>query len=148
MPFFAYRSSPMDIHGTLATELPEPSQLLHHYSVASAVKSNTRPLWHHLIGTNNYPERSRHHHPQRQRQRPEDEWALQKESVSSNLYSGPRDCHIAVRSSLMTSILFHIRRNLLKNCFFLIENQLFSHFLNTILHYWTVKLLKIFKNLN
>ena len=32
--------------------------------------------------------------------------------------------------------------------FFLIENQLFSHFLNTILHYWTVELLKIFKNLN
>ena len=134
MPFFAYRSSPMDIHGTLATELPKPSQLLHHYSED-------------LIGTNNYPERSRHHHPQRQRQRPEDEWALQKESVSSNLYSGLRDCHIAVRSSLMTNIPFDIRRNLLKKCF-LIENQLFLHFLNAILHYWTVKQLKIFKNLN
>ena len=87
-------------------------------TAASASKSNTRPLRRCLIGTNDYLECSRHHHPRRRRRRPEDERALQKESVSSNLYSGPRDCHIAVRSSLMTSILFHIRLNLLEIFFF------------------------------
>ena len=54
--------------------------------VASAIKSNTRPLWHRLVVMNDDPKRSRRHHPwHRQRQRPEDKQALQKEIMLLNL---------------------------------------------------------------
>ena len=68
-------------------------------TTASASKSNARPLRRCLIGTNDYLECGRHHHPRRRR-RPEDERALQKESVSSNLqwterlpHRGPKFSH-------------------------------------------------------
>ena len=52
-----------------------------------------------------------------------------------------------VWSSVTKNIPMDIRRNLLENSFFN-ENKLFLHFLNTLLHYRTMKLLTIFNILN
>ena len=59
-----------------------------------------------------------------------------------------RETATSVWSSLTKIIPMDIRRNLLEYCFFCNENKLFSHFLNTLLHYRTIKLLTIFKILN
>ena len=41
-----------------------------------------------------------------------------RKKACHQIFSGPRDCRIAVRSSLTKNIHFEMRRNLMKNCFF------------------------------
>ncbi len=132
----------MDIHGTLATELPQPLQLFHNYSKdsskrrASSAQTTTRSAVVIIIlgGYNNglrasgLAERIR-----------AIKSIADRELTERLPHRGLKFSH--------ENIPLDIRWNLLEKWFFCIENKLFLHFLNTLLHYRTIKLVTIFKNL-